>query len=165
MINVWRSMVEKKYSWMVLFTLFFSTVLKAEHSFSNYRDYPITETTFKIEKVANNLSYPWGMSFIDKEHLLVTEKGGTLLKINVNSGEKMDISHNIQSIRFDGGGASDQGGLLDVYIHDVDDYIYFTYSHDLKASVSQKAKERHSSSAIARGRLENNKIIDQDMSQ
>jgi|MEHZ01.6.fsa_nt_MEHZ011624276.1_4 glucose/arabinose dehydrogenase len=158
MINFWCSMTKKKYSLIILFTLFFSTVLKAEHSFSNYRDYPVTETTFKIEKVADSLSYPWGMSFIDKEHLLVTEKGGTLLKINVNTGEKIDIAHNIQSIRFDGGGASDQGGLLDVYTHD--DYIYFTYSHDLKASVSQKAKERHSSSAVARGRLENNKVID-----
>jgi len=160
MIDVWRSMAEKKYSCTILFTLFFSTVLKAEHSFSNYRDYPVTETIFKIEKVADSLSYPWGMSFIDKEHLLVTEKDGTLLRINVNTGEKMDISHNIQSIRFDGGGASDQGGLLDVYVHDVDDYIYFTYSHDLKTSVSQKVKERHSSSAIARGKLANNKIID-----
>ena len=158
MINFWCSMTKKKYSLIILFTLFFSTVLKAEHSFSNYRDYPVTETTFKIEKVADSLSYPWGMSFIDKEHLLVTEKGGALLKINVNTGEKIDIAHNIQSIRFDGGGASDQGGLLDVYTHD--DYIYFTYSHDLKASVSQKAKERHSSSAVARGRLENNKVID-----
>lgn len=158
MINFWCSMTKKKYSLIILFTLFFSTVLKAEHSFSNYRDYPVTGTTFKIEKVADSLSYPWGMSFIDKEHLLVTEKGGTLLKINVNTGEKIDIAHNIQSIRFDGGGASDQGGLLDVYTHD--DYIYFTYSHDLKASVSQKAKERHSSSAVARGRLENNKVID-----
>jgi glucose/arabinose dehydrogenase len=158
MINFWCSMTKKKYSLIILFTLFFSTVLKAEHSFSNYRDYPVTETTFKIEKVADSLSYPWGISFIDKEHLLVTEKGGTLLKINVNTGEKIDIAHNIQSIRFDGGGASDQGGLLDVYTHD--DYIYFTYSHDLKASVSQKAKERHSSSAVARGRLENNKVID-----
>jgi quinoprotein glucose dehydrogenase len=138
----------------------FSSMLEAEYSYSDYQDYPLTKTEFRLEKVGDGLNYPWGMTFIDERHLLITEKDGALYKVNIGTGEKTLITHSIQSIRFGGGGASDQGGLLDVYAHATDGYIYFTYSHDLKKTSSQKQKERHSSSAIARGRLVNNEIVD-----
>lgn len=146
--------------YLIVVLAIFSSVSKADYSYSNYKEYPLTSVKFKLERVIDNLSYPWGMSFIDEAHLLVTEKHGSLLKINVNTGEKTSISHDIPSVRFHRAGAYGQGGLLDVYAHLIDDYIYFTYSHDLKKSESQKLKERHSSSAVARGKLVNNKIVD-----
>jgi len=153
-------MVGKIYFCVILFALVASDSLRAEYNFSNYKQYSLTKTTFKLERVADNLQHPWGMSFIDDEHILITEKNGALLKIDINSGEKTLIAHDIQSIRFNGGSGSEQGGLLDVYFHDIDNYLYFTYSHDFKKSVSQTQKMQHSSSAIARGKLVGNEIID-----
>ena len=112
-------------------------MLEAEYSYSDYQDYPLTKTEFRLEKVGDGLNYPWGMTFIDERHLLITEKDGALYKVNIGTGEKPLITHSIQSIRFGGGGASDQGGLLDVYAHATDGYIYFTYSHDLKKTSSR----------------------------
>ena len=160
MLKTLAKVVPKDYCYMFLCTLMFSSMLEANHSYSDYRDYPLTETEFKLEKISDGLNYPWGMTFVDDKHLLITEKDGALFKVNVGTGEKTLITHSIQSIRFGGGGASDQGGLLDAYAHAADGYIYFTYSHDLKKTASQKQKERHSSSAIARGRLLNNEIVD-----
>ena len=160
MVKTLARLLPKDYCYMLLCTLIFSSMLEANYSYSDYRDYPFTETEFKLEKISDGLNYPWGMTFLDDTHLLITEKDGALLKVNVDTGDKTSITHSIQSIRFRGGGASDQGGLLDVYAHTADGYIYFTYSHDLKKTASQKQKERHSSSAIARGRLVNNRIVD-----
>ncbi len=152
-------MLGKIHCCLIFFALVCSAALRAEYNFSNYKKYSVTKTKFELERVVGNLQHPWGMSFIDDEHILITEKNGTLLKIHVKSGVKIPITHDIQSIRFSGG-ASEQGGLLDVYFHNPDGYIYFTYSHDLKKSKSETKKDRRSSSAIARGRLAGNRVVD-----
>ena len=54
----------------------------ADVKFSNYKDYKITNTNFQLEEIWKGLNYPWGMTFIDEENLLITEKSGGLLRIN-----------------------------------------------------------------------------------
>ena len=49
--------------------------------------------------------------------------------------------------------------MLDIYFHN-DNYLYFTYSHDFNKSKDSLKKSKGSSTAIARGKLDGNKIED-----
>ena len=149
----------KNYLWILLIFLS-NNILMAEDKFSNYKKYPKTNQKFKLVKVTENLNYPWGMTFIDKENLLVTEKNGKLFKINIKNGIKKEISHEIQSIKFKNVKkvSSQQGGLLDVLYND--GWVYFSYSHVFKKeNMDTPSSSRFSSTAIARGRLKDNKIL------
>ena len=100
--------------------------------------------------MVKGLNHPWGLTFIDEENLIVTEKNGGLLKININSKKVTKIKHKINSIPFDG---SDQGGLLDV-LYD-NGFLYFSYSHQFEET---KTSKKLYSTAIARGELVDNEI-------
>ena len=91
------------------------------------------------------------MTFLDKKNILITEKNGGVLRVNIESGEKENIKHNIQHIPYHGG---HQGGLLDAYFNKDDNFIYFTYSHKFKNI------NNLSSSAIAKGKLVGSEIKD-----
>jgi len=134
--------------------------LKSEENFSNYKKYNLTKTKFKLDIVAKDLHYPWALTFLDKNNLLVTEKKGGLFKINIETGVKNKIEHGISHIDFDDGSmASSQGGLLDTQFNNQDGYIYFTYSHDFKELRIDKKPKKNWGTAIARGKLKNNEII------
>ena len=119
-----------------------------EVKLSNYKDIKITKTNFELEEISSNLNSPWGMTLLDEDNFLITEKTGKLLKININTGSKVEISHEL-NIHM----GSRQGGLLDVLYHD--DYVYFTYSHD--------RGDDYSSTAIARGKILDQKIINTEI--
>ena len=127
---------------IIIFYLFQSFNAFADDKFSNYRDYTITQTNFQLEEISKGLNYPWGMTFIDDENFLITEKNGMLLKINISTGEQSEISHELNVL------TGSQGGLLDVLYHN--NYVYFTYSHN--------HGDWYSSTAIARGKLINDNI-------
>ena len=130
--------------------------LNSKEQFSNFKDYKLTKTEFKLEKIAEDLNYPWAITFIDNNNLIVTEKPGGLYKINTNTGKKELIKHNIQHINIESylhSGGKSQGGLLDAYFNSKDGLIYFTYSH-LNSLVSLY----NSNTAIARGKLVGNEI-------
>ena len=130
---------------IVIFYLSQSFYASADVKFSDYKDYKITNTNFQLEEISKDLNSPWGMTFFDEENFLITEKTGRLLKININTGSKVEISHKLNIHT-----QSRQGGLLDILYHD--HYVYFTYSHD--------HGDDYSSTAIARGRIIDQKIID-----
>ena len=65
----------------------------------------------KLIKIFDGLNKPWSLSFIDDNNVLVTEKPGNLLFINLKDKTKSTIKHNL-SVLEDG-----QGGLLDVLFH------------------------------------------------
>ena len=144
-----------KYFLLVLFLI--PNVLLADASIEDYRKYNTTKTKFNLQKMAKGLEHPWALTFIDKKNIVVTEKDGGLYRINVLTGEKQKIKHNIQHIGYDGSG---QGGLLDVYFNPSDDYIYFSYSHKSTKLNRSKQLSKKSSTAIARGRLIENEIKD-----
>ncbi|MAH78421.1 MAG: PQQ-dependent sugar dehydrogenase [Rickettsiales bacterium TMED254] len=144
----------------VFFTLIFHffniNLTYSNPGYKDYRKYKKTNTQFKLVKVTNDiLNYPWGMTFIDEENILITEKNGRLLKINVKNGKTQEIEHDIQHIDYNGGG--NQGGLLDILYHKK--YVYFTYSHKHNYKKEDSRKNKNSNTAIARGILKGNKII------
>ena len=132
---------------VLIFYLFQSFNTFADVKFSDYKDYEITKINFQLEEISKGLNYPWGMTFIDDQNLLITEKSGKLIKINISTGKQIEISHKLNIF------TERQGGLLDVLYHNK--YIYLTYSH-LRDNF-------YGSSAIARGRLINNNIIDTEI--
>ena len=142
-----------KYLLLVLFLI--PNVLLADASIEDYRKYNTTKTKFNLQKIAKGLEHPWALTFIDKKNIVVTEKDGGLYRINVLTGEKQKIKHNIQHIGYDGSG---QGGLLDVYFNPSDGYIYFSYSHKSTKLDRSKQLSKKSSTAIARGKLIKNEI-------
>ena len=152
-------MLLRNHFWILL--LFLSNnILSAQDKFSNYKKYSKTNQKFNLVKVTDNLNYPWGMTFIDKENLLVTEKNGRLLKINIKTGIKTEIKHKIQNVRFKNEKkiSTQQGGLLDVLYYD--GWVYFTYSHVFKKNnINNQSSNRVSSTAIARGILKDNEIL------
>ena len=131
---------------ILLFPYFASS---EEPKISNYKKYKDTASQFRLEQLNVTLEHPWAISFIKDNQLIVTEKGGGLFTYNLDDGSKTAIKHKIPHIAYKPGGA--QGGLLDVYHHPLDDNLYFTYSHDVDGT--------YSSSAIARGKLGNDEII------
>lgn len=149
-----HKMLKKYITFIICLALLHFSSIHSKENFSNYKNYELTKTKFKLEKVAKELDHPWALTFIDNNHLIVTEKSGGIYKINTSSGEKQVIKHNIQHIGYDGGSvAYSQGGLLDTYFNSADGFIYFTYSHDFKELTLDKKPSKASSTAIARGKL------------
>ncbi len=82
----------------------------------------LQSSEIKLVKVFDGLNKPWSLSFIDENNILVTEKPGNLLVINLKDKTKSVIKHNL-SILEDG-----QGGLLDVLFHN--ENVYVSYSEN-----------------------------------
>ena len=45
-----------------------------------------------IERIGAPLAHPWGMDFLDDSHILVTERGGDIYKINLSDGTREAIT-------------------------------------------------------------------------
>ena len=85
----------------------------------------------KLEELIKGLKNPWSLSFITDENILITEKSGNLLNINLANKKIKKLTHNLNILE-DG-----QGGLLEVLYKN--DEIYVSYSEnrgDGKSSTS-----------------------------
>ena len=87
-----------------------------------------------ISQIGPNLSYPWGVSKIDEQNVLVTEKSGALNKINIINGNIIKIN-NVPEVHY-----MNQGGLLDVYVDNSDNKInvFLCYSSPSNKPFSSK---------------------------
>ena len=96
----------------------------------------------KIERIGPALAHPWGMDFLDHDTVLVTLRGGGLMRIALDDGETTVISGlpEVYNRR--------QGGMLDVAA--ADGQIYLCYSAIL---------DGRSSTAIDRAVLVENALI------
>ena len=63
-----------------------------------------------LKKIGNDLEYPWGMDFLDENIILVTQKTGKIIKINLKN-EIFEEINGLPAIYFKG-----QGGLLDIIV-------------------------------------------------
>ena len=97
----------------------------------------------KLVKIFEGLNKPWSLSFIDGNNILVTEKTGNLLVINLKTKQKSTIKHNL-SVLEDG-----QGGLLDILYHNSNVYV----------SYSENRGNWHSSTSVAKGMYNNKNIV------
>ena len=82
----------------------------------------------KLKEVISNLNSPWSLSFIKDSKILVTEKSGNLILIDLNNQKIKKINHNLKILE-DG-----QGGLLEVLYFDKK--VFVSYSEDLKNGYS-----------------------------
>jgi len=88
---------------------------------------PLPTPAFALEKVtvASGFTQPWGMVFISPTQMLVTEKSGQILLVDVSTGEKKVAAHVPGAVSFG------QGGLLDIALHPnftQNKQLYVTYT-------------------------------------
>jgi glucose/arabinose dehydrogenase len=101
---------------------------------------------YRIETVAEGLSYPWAIAFLPNGDMLVTERSGQLRRITDGELQQEPIA-NLPDLHIDG-----QGGLLDI-IPDPE----FSMNHRLYLSFSIGSKSANALRVIS-ARLDGNKL-------
>ena len=71
---------------------------------------PSFSQDFKFKKIGKSFSHPWGITVYADNEVLITERSGNLLKVNIKSGAKIKINNlpKVLNVR--------QGGLLDILV-------------------------------------------------
>jgi len=116
--------------------IFFSLIIL----FSNF-NFAIAED-FKLTKILEGLNSPWSLSFVSQNEVLITEKPGNIIYVNIENKKQKKVQHNLKVLEHG------QGGLLDVLYHNKKVFI----------SYSEKRKDFESSTSIAKGKYSDNKI-------
>ena len=91
---------------------------------------------YKLEKVIDNLTKPWGMSFINDNELFLTQKTGEILKINLKTKEVINFDHELKVVQ-----PHWQAGMLDILYSNEE--IFVSYTEDMG--------NEKTSTSIARG--------------
>ena len=86
-------------------TNFFKTL---SYFISSFLFFSFTLWAYDLQRTPISLDYPWGMTWLDQEHLLITQKSGEIILVNTQSYEQTSITHNIPFVQHG------QGGLLDI---------------------------------------------------
>lgn len=131
-----------KFSILLFLTLSVSCGQKKEKDVALQTETP----SYKIEKVVQNLSNPWGMAWLPDGSMLITEKDGRL--IHFKNGEKTEIA-NVPKVYNSG-----QGGLMDIELHPnykENGWIYITYA-------SEEGSGNGGHTALMRCKLEGNSL-------
>ena len=97
---------------------------------------------FKLTKILEDLNSPWSLSFVSQNEVLITEKPGNIIYVNIENKKQKKVKHNLKVLEHG------QGGLLDVLYHNKKVFI----------SYSEKRKDFESSTSIAKGKYSDNKI-------
>ena len=112
---------------LIIFLFFFSLSAEAEE--------------FKLDKLVS-LNKPWGSTFIDNDHLLVTEQSGSIKLVNIRTKEISIVKHNLKFLEYG------QGGLLDIIYQD--NTVWISYS--------ENRGNWKTSTSIAKGEFNNSEI-------
>lgn len=105
---------------------------------------------FSIETVTTGLDTPWSIAFLPDDGFLVTERGGDLRQFR--AGRLLPPVEGIPTVWRRG-----QGGLLEVALHPdypENGWIYLGFS--------ETSGNRKGSTAIVRGRIRDNKWVDEE---
>jgi len=108
-----------------------------------------TKHTYEI--IVENLSNPWGFTFLPDRSILITEKEGRI--IHFKNGTKTEIK-NVPEVYNRG-----QGGLLDIVLHpdyENNGWIYFTFA-------SSEGDKRGGHTTLMRAKLENNALTNKEL--
>ncbi|MCZ6674617.1 MAG: PQQ-dependent sugar dehydrogenase [Verrucomicrobia bacterium] len=109
---------------------------------------------FKLEKVTELDDILWSIAFLPDESILITQRSGKLW--HLVDGKKTEIT-GMPKVR-----AVSQGGLLEVAPHpdyNKNGWIYLSFSEDVGAKIDDKPA---SMTAVVRGRIKNNKWVDEE---
>lgn len=104
---------------------------------------------FRTELVADGLRVPWGVVKLPDGSYLVTERGGILQHLKPEGRTQIEGVPEVW--------ARGQGGLLDIQLHpkyEENGWIYLAFSKPLPGG---------GLTAIVRGRLRENRLVDQEM--
>ena len=77
---------------------------------------------FKLNQIISGFNGPWSFTFKNENEILVTEKSGQILFVNLNDKIIKKLSHNLDILE-DG-----QGGLLEILYHN--EIIFVSYSEN-----------------------------------
>ena len=85
---------------------------------------PALSADYSTEKIASGLLVPWGMTFADDNTLLVTERNGHILSVDIATGKSTQLMEDPAGLYANG-----QGGLLDIAMSPFEpNKVYVTYS-------------------------------------
>ncbi|MDG3088012.1 PQQ-dependent sugar dehydrogenase [Vibrio hannami] len=96
----------------------------------------VAAASFNYQLVGKGFNVPWGLAFLDKSTLIVSERNGGIQKLNLETGN-ISPQPVVKDIY-----ARGQGGLMDVAVHG--DHVYLTYS---------KSTPQGSVTALARSKI------------
>ena len=96
----------------------------------------------KLEEIITGLKNPWSLSFVTDKDILISEKSGNLLKINLTNKKISKFNHNLDILE-DG-----QGGLLEVLFK----------NNEIFVSYSENRGEGKSSTSVAKASIKNNDL-------
>ncbi|SON52605.1 PQQ-dependent sugar dehydrogenase [Vibrio tapetis] len=100
----------------------------------------------QAKKITSDLDAPWGLTYINSETMLVTQKGGEVKHINLATGTRHTL-FKAPDVWVNG-----QGGLLDITLSPKDNHtLYFTYS---------KSVDGDGVTTLATAQYQNQKITD-----
>jgi len=102
----------------------------------------LSSNEHKLEEVIKDLNNPWSLSFMSDNDILVTEKSGNLLKINLTNKKIDKFKHNLNILE-DG-----QGGLLEVLFE----------NNEIFVSYSENRGGGKSSTSVAKASIKNNDL-------
>ena len=94
----------------------------------------LSSNELKLEEVIKGLNKPWSLSFMTDKDVLITEKSGSLLKINLINKEIKKLTHNLNILE-DG-----QGGLLEVLFNNNEIFVSFSENRGSGKSSTSVAK-------------------------
>jgi len=94
-----------KFNLILIFFIFFSNISVGQE--------------LKFEKIVS-LDNPWGSTFVNKDEILLTEVGGKIKLVDINSKEIKIINHNLNFKEYG------QGGLLDIIYQNNNVWISYT---------------------------------------
>jgi glucose/arabinose dehydrogenase len=138
------------------------TLLLALFSLSSFAN--AVDDIFKSDKSSSleaesfgEFNQPWAMTFLSDENLLITEKAGKLLLVNLKNGSKTKVA-GLPEVAYGG-----QGGLGDIILHpqyQKNHWVYLSYAEQdsagKKGAVVAKAKLQL---PAAKPKLENLEVI------
>lgn len=114
---------------------------------------PHSETSagadFTVTAITDQLNMPWSFAFMPGGDILVTERGGTVQRLDPDTGSLTPVS-GVPEVFYEG-----QGGLLDIALHPgfpTPSWVYLTYSAPMG--------DDGSTTRLARARLEGDDLRD-----
>ena len=110
----------------------------------------VNASEFKLTEVINNLARPWSLTFVDETNVLITEKHGSIIQLNLATKEKKEIKHDLQILAYN------QGGLLDILYHK--NTVYVSYSEKRDDTENQN-RIGLSSTSIAKAEFNNDYLF------
>ena len=102
----------------------------------------ILSNELKLQESIKGLNAPWSLSFIEDNKVLVTEKSGNIILVDLKNKKNKKIKHNFNILE-DG-----QGGLLEV--------LYF--NNQVFVSYSENLKKGKSSTSVASAKFNENEL-------